>query len=159
VVMNVLYEHLEPVRVVGIADLQMFLIQPKPKARVKEGMLNFRYVPKTKKVTSRFMLAPGVDSDDAQFRDYTIAYVQQVQRFVLMLLDSVQESMAKAALVRDFTPTKKTLTREFGKLVRGLLKDKARGTDLTVPRAKARLEEKWAMEAAQKSAARRRRRP
>jgi hypothetical protein len=155
VVKHVLYEHLEPVRVAGIVDLQMFFIQPAPKARVKQGMLNFRYVPRTKKVTSRFMLAPGVSPASAKWRDYTIAHVRQVEEYVLMLLESVQASMAKAGLVRDFTPIKKTLTREYAKLVRGLLSDKERGTDRTVTRAKARLEKKWAGEAAKRSAARR----
>ncbi len=155
VVMNVLYEHLEPVRVAGIVDLQMFFIQPAPKSRAEQGMLNFRYVPRTKKVTSRFMLAPGVSSASAGWRDYTIAHVRQVADYVLLLLDSVEKSMEKAGLSRDFTAIKKTLAREYAKLERGLLSDKKRGTDVTVTRAKARLEKKWAAEAAKKSAARR----
>ena len=158
VVMHVLCDHLEPVRVIGIVDMQMFFIQPAAKARAKQGMLNFRYVPKTKKVTSRFMLAPGVSSTSEGWRDYTIAHVRQVEGYVLMLLDNVQASMEKAGLTRDFTAIKKTLTREYAKLVRGLLSDKKRGADLTVTRAKARLEKKWATEAAKKSAARKARR-
>ncbi len=155
VVMHVLYEHLEPVRVPGIVDLQMFFIRPAAKARVKQGMLGFRYVPGTKKVTSRFMLAPSVSSTSARWRDYTIAHVRQVESYVLTLLDSVQASMGKAGLIRDFTAIKKSLTREYAKLVRGLVTDKERGTDVAVTRAKARIEKKWAGEAAKKSAARR----
>ena len=113
---EVLRRHLGSLRVKGLKDLDIYMVQPVPKKAPAPAVYDVKYAAAKQKVTCRFVLSPAVSVEDSRWRDYRPSYVQQVKDLTIALLSQVEVRLNKEGHAVDLSAVRGLISRDLESL-------------------------------------------
>ncbi len=113
---EVLRRHLGSLRVKGLKDLDIYMVQPVPKKAPAPAVYDVKYAAAKQKVTCRFVLSPAVSVEDSRWRDYRPSYVQQVRDLTIALLSQVEVRLNKEGHAVDLSAVRGLISRDLESL-------------------------------------------